>query len=230
MVKAMPACATSSFHDWVGATLVAPATRVAPHDELGMPRPAHHDGVSPVISRRRGTASSHASCALQPLENKALRASHADWHRDCLLLEHRTAADLAHVPKGCRSQEEGGVRRAYENACALEERAVVAPAGAARPRRTAPGHLCGQREEGGAPHGRRAGARAGRLRRPGGLLCSTLHKPRGDDRMPIACILHRATPARTRCRRVTACANTPQHPRTVVERENIDSGLSHLEQ
>src|SRR6185369_13250508 len=39
-----------------GATLVAPATNVAPVGGPGIPRPTHHDGASPVIFHRRGSS------------------------------------------------------------------------------------------------------------------------------------------------------------------------------
>ena len=49
-----PKRATSSPQGIEGATLLAPATGVAPHDGPSRPCPAQHGGVSPVIFRRRG--------------------------------------------------------------------------------------------------------------------------------------------------------------------------------
>src|SRR5262249_44755663 len=71
-------------HIWEGATLVASATRVAAACWPVMPCPAHHGSASPVLFRRRA---GRAADSLQPLEEKALRASPAGWHRFCLLLE-----------------------------------------------------------------------------------------------------------------------------------------------
>ena len=49
-----PKRAISSPQGVEGATLVAPATGVAPHDGPSRPCPALHGGVLPVIFRRRG--------------------------------------------------------------------------------------------------------------------------------------------------------------------------------
>ena len=48
-----PDSASAFPHIWEGATLVAPATRVASDDWPGRPCSAHHGDVSPVIFRRR---------------------------------------------------------------------------------------------------------------------------------------------------------------------------------
>ena len=75
-----------------GATLVAPATGVAAAAGPDPPHPAHHDGVSPVTSCRRGVAPSHAAWALQPLDKTARRKNATGWHRFCLLTSVDSAA------------------------------------------------------------------------------------------------------------------------------------------
>jgi hypothetical protein len=75
-----------------GATLVAPATGVAAAGGPDPPHPAHHDGVAPVTSCRRGVAPGHAAWALQPLEKTARRKNATGWHRFCLLSRVDSAA------------------------------------------------------------------------------------------------------------------------------------------
>ena len=75
-----------------GATLVAPATGVAAAGGPDPPHPAHHDGVAPVTSCRRGVAPGHAAWALQPLEKTARRKNATGWHRFCLLSSGDSAA------------------------------------------------------------------------------------------------------------------------------------------
>ena len=72
--------------------MVAPATGVAAAGGPDPPPPAHHDGVSPVTSCRRGVALDHAAWALQPLEKTARRKNAPGWHRFCLLSSVDSAA------------------------------------------------------------------------------------------------------------------------------------------
>jgi hypothetical protein len=55
----------------------------------GLVSHALHPIVAPFLSPFVAGVSApcRASCSLQPLEEKALRESHADWHRFCLLLK-----------------------------------------------------------------------------------------------------------------------------------------------
>ena len=64
------------------ATLVAPATNVAPACWPCIPRPIHHDGTSPVTFRRREARVS-ASDVLQPIDEQLLREIPAGWYRFC---------------------------------------------------------------------------------------------------------------------------------------------------
>jgi hypothetical protein len=76
-----------------GTTVVAPATGVAAAGGPDPPHhPAHHDGVSPVTSCRRGVAPAHAAWALQPLDTTARRKNATGWQRFCLLSSGDSAA------------------------------------------------------------------------------------------------------------------------------------------
>ena len=62
----------SPFHGGEGATLVAPATGVAPAGPA-LPRPTRYGGAAPVTFCRREGSAVRGRFFLQPLENKARR-------------------------------------------------------------------------------------------------------------------------------------------------------------